>query len=102
MTWFKDSKPIEEGECCRFLCLGDWYGLEILETHPNDAGIYTVMLDNLAGEVISSCTVDIKLHKADEEEDVLSVEKAGELSDRYFMTAYFYIYLIVSVPSVKA
>ncbi|EDO49558.1 predicted protein, partial [Nematostella vectensis] len=68
VDWFKDGKPVSGLPHRRFEvgCVGEVYTLVIKEARGSDTGKYLCKAYNSAGEVTSSCNVDV-LHVAPKE-----------------------------------
>lgn len=81
MQWYRNGNLVEPSQRHNFLQAGNWFGLEVLNPNPRDAGTYTVKAVNGAGRVASTCEVEIDLLAA-REHDVpqLSIETTDKLS----------------------
>ncbi|XP_076636076.1 uncharacterized protein LOC143349064 isoform X2 [Colletes latitarsis] len=60
LTWYHDGRPIEESPNLKTQTDGDRSSLVIPEAYAKDAGCYTVVARNEAGEATVSCHVSVK------------------------------------------
>ncbi|XP_035212204.1 muscle M-line assembly protein unc-89-like isoform X2 [Stegodyphus dumicola] len=60
ITWLHNSKSIKETRDTKFHFDGRNATLVITEAFPKDAGTYTIIARNKAGEAVSSCNVSVK------------------------------------------
>jgi len=81
VQWFRNGNLIEAGRRHNILSVGNWFGLEVLNPDPRDAGTYTMKADNASGRVASTCEVEIDL-LGSSEQDVppVNIETTGELT----------------------
>ncbi|XP_053378005.1 muscle M-line assembly protein unc-89-like isoform X1 [Mercenaria mercenaria] len=61
VRWYKDGMQLFDENRYNILSVGDWFGLEIASARPNDAGTYTVKLENDAGQLECSCKAEMQL-----------------------------------------
>lgn len=87
------------GKRHNILSVGNWFGLEVLNPEPRDAGSYTFKAVNSSGRVASTCEVDIDL-LGSKEEDVPAVviESTDELTKEYTM---FYLYISCMIITMR-
>lgn len=60
MYWFKNGQPLQLSERIKLTCQQNLITLCITSVTPDDAGYYTLFLENRAGRVASSCHLVIE------------------------------------------
>jgi hypothetical protein len=59
VTWFKDNIPIKENDSLKLERKASLYTLSIIAATETDSGDYKVVAKNIAGEAITSATLDV-------------------------------------------
>uniref|UniRef100_A0A667YMQ3 Striated muscle enriched protein kinase b n=1 Tax=Myripristis murdjan TaxID=586833 RepID=A0A667YMQ3_9TELE len=86
ILWFKNDILLSESSHYTFVYDDNECSLVVLNTHPEDSGVYTCTARNLAGSV--SCKAELTVHEAKRKEDPMEDEatilrKMRRLTDYY-------------------
>ncbi|XP_074642495.1 uncharacterized protein LOC141899810 [Tubulanus polymorphus] len=60
VTWLRGTEPIIPSSVFKIVIETNFTSLEISEAYPEDSGVYTVILKNVAGEARDTCTITIE------------------------------------------
>lgn len=59
VIWYHNDIPVKESDNIQLLFKGDKCSLHIKETHIDDEGVYKVIAINSAGDIPSTCRLDV-------------------------------------------
>ncbi|XP_030643504.1 striated muscle preferentially expressed protein kinase [Chanos chanos] len=85
--WYKDDVLLSESSHFTFVYDDNECSLVVLNTKPDDSGVYTCTAKNLAGEV--SCKAELTVHTAKEEKDEPMEDEQSILRKMRRLTDYY-------------